>query len=118
MLALSCEEVVKSAQRALELHSASTGAEPPTLMLGAEDLLPLMVYVVVRSRMSLLPAELAFIAEFLPPAMLYGQEGYALTTMQCACHVALELRDARLGLTIGDDGVPRPAAPPAPETRS
>ena len=64
---------MKSAQRALELHAAtaaSTG-RPPTL--GAEELLPLVAYVLVRSRTAILPAELAFVADFLPEGMANGQ---------------------------------------------
>ena len=107
----TCEETVKCAQRELTLRAASAplcdeegssgggrggggaaaqGASRPS-PLGADDLLPLLVFVVVRSRVASLPAELAYIADYLPLADQHGQLGYAVTSMQCACRVALEL---------------------------
>ena len=59
--------------------------------LGADDLLPLVVYVLVRSGIYNLPAELQYVADFLQDALHYGKEGYALVSMQCACRVAADL---------------------------
>ena len=99
VLLQTLEVVVKCAQRALDLATSGTGAtEWPSVLLGAEDLLPLVVYVLVRSGVERLPAELAFVADFLPQSMQFGKEGYALTTLQCANHVACELPYDRLGL--------------------
>ena len=86
-------------------------------MLGAEDLVPLIVYVVIRSRMATLPAELCYVAEFLPPPLLHGKEGYALTTLQSATHVAIELSDARLGVAVDERGVPRGVRPTDDDAR-
>ena len=100
VLLQACEEVVKCAARALSLASAASsdggggsGSHGPSspAALGADDLLPLMVYVIVRSRVSSLPAELALVSDFLPAGQLHGREGYALVSLQCATRVACEL---------------------------
>ena len=113
------EEIPKAASRTLSLRKArgakvKEGADA----LGADDLLPLIVYahanaqadadgrtcpgswasghalrryVIVRSCIPSLAAELAFIEDFLPAPMQYGKEGYALVSMQCACRVCQDL---------------------------
>jgi len=97
VLLQTCEEIVRGVHNAAELKAASTasgmgadGQRPAAL--GADDLLPLSVYVVIRSRMSALPGELLYIASFLPDGHQHGSLGYALTSLQCACRVALDLR--------------------------
>ncbi|EOD17169.1 hypothetical protein EMIHUDRAFT_631900, partial [Emiliania huxleyi CCMP1516] len=88
-----CEEVASGAQHSASLHEAASGGgsdgERGAPCLGAEDLLPITVYVVLRSRVAVLPSELELVAELLPSELAGGREGYALTTMQCACHVLL-----------------------------
>jgi hypothetical protein len=91
-----CELVASAAQHSASMQLAreggrgACGGRPPAL--GAEDLLPIMVYVVLRSRAAVLPAELELISELMPAELAFGCEGYALTTMQCACHVLLRTR--------------------------
>jgi hypothetical protein len=87
----ACEEVIKCATRALSLRAAGTGKASKGAAMGADDLLPLLVYVVTRSRVTSLPAELAFICDFLPAGQQHGKEGYALVSLQCACRVAQDL---------------------------
>jgi len=88
----ACEEVIKCATRALSLRAAgSLKASSSAAAMGADDLLPLLVYTVARSRVTSLPAELAFICDFLPPGQQHGKEGYALVSLQCACRVAQDL---------------------------
>ena len=89
----ACEEVVKCATRALSLRSAGLGghAHGRPSKLGADDLLPLVVYVLVRSGIYNIPAELQYVSDFLHDALHYGKEGYALVSMQCACRVAADL---------------------------
>ena len=89
----ACEEVIKCATLALRLHAAGTAkaASAAAAALGADDLLPLLVYTVTRSRVTSLPAELAFVCDFLPPGQQHGKEGYALVSLQCACRVAQDL---------------------------
>ena len=50
-----------------------------------------------RSRVASLPAELAYVAEFLDSRLHAGKEGYALVSLQCACRVALERGDGYAG---------------------
>ena len=88
----ACEEVVKCATRALSLCSVGLAGHkggPPKL--GADDLLPLMVYVLLRSGIYSLPAELQYVSDFLHEGLHHGKEGYALVSMQCACRVAADL---------------------------
>ena len=87
----ACEEVIKCATRALSLRAVGTGKASKGAAMGADDLLPLLVYVVTRSRVTSLPAELAFICDFLPAGQQHGKEGYALVSLQCACRVAQDL---------------------------
>ena len=103
----ACEEVVKDASRSASLDAAARSTTT-SCGLGADDLLPLLVYVLVRSRCSSLPAELAFVCDFLPPAHLHGRDGYALVSLQCAVRVARELRPGDPLLTPA-----RPLAKPA-----
>lgn len=95
----ACEEVVKCATRALRLH-ASAASPGHATALGADDLLPLVVYVLVRSGIYSLPAELAYVADFLGENRIHGKEGYALVSLQCACRVAGDLAWGR-GLLLG-----------------
>ena len=94
----ACEEIVKCATRARKLSQSSQigganggGGGGSSTALGADDLLPLVVYVVLRSKVASLPAELSFVAEFLGSGLQYGREGYALVSLQCANRVALEV---------------------------
>jgi hypothetical protein len=114
----ACEEVVKCATRAMQLHAAAAAAataaastgggggggeagnvgKPPppsrgggASSLSADNLLPLFIYVVVRSGVYSLPAELAYVADFLGEGLVHGQVGYALVSLQCACTYAQEL---------------------------
>ena len=95
----ACEEVVKCASRARKLRAAAKhagsgggggGGGGGGSSLGADDLLPLLVYMVIRARVASLPAELAFVADFLPEGLQHGKEGYALVSLQCACRAALD----------------------------
>lgn len=90
-----CEQVAGGAQHSAQMFQVEEGSAQVSggqLALGAEDLLPIVAYVVLRSRVSVLPAEIDLIAELMPSELAFGGEGYALTTMQCACHVLLSTR--------------------------
>lgn len=98
----ACEEVVKCATRAFDLAKASARARAADDLaspeaggahsaLCADNLLPLFIYVVVRSGVYSLPAELAYVQDFLGEGLAHGQLGYALVSLQCACHYAQEL---------------------------
>ena len=78
----------------MSLHAAGAGAPPApqgAALLGTDDLLPLVIYVLIRSRATSLPAEMAFLSDFLSAGRLHGKEGYALVSLQCACRIATEL---------------------------
>ena len=111
----ACEEVVKCATRALRLRASALAPAARSLAapssLGADDLLPLVVYVVVRSGIYSLPAELAYVCDFLRAGLIHGQEGYALVSLQCACRVA---GDLAWGVGLLHDAQ-RPADDPAPK---
>lgn len=49
---------------------------------GAEELLPLMIYIVIQSRTSHLFAECKFMEDFIPDVELVRERGYYLVTLQ------------------------------------
>ncbi|XP_063802017.1 VPS9 domain-containing protein 1 isoform X2 [Pseudophryne corroboree] len=57
---------------------------PGTAAIGADDLLPILAFVVLRSRMSHLLSECAALEEFIHEGSLIGEEGYCLTSLQSA----------------------------------
>ncbi|KAM8945957.1 VPS9 domain-containing protein 1 [Pelodytes ibericus] len=63
-----------------EEYSANPGAPS----IGADYLLPLLVYVVLKSQMSHLLSECAALEEFIHEGYLIGEEGYCLTSLQSA----------------------------------
>lgn len=52
--------------------------------VGADDLLPVMSYVVIQSQMPQLVSECQAMAEFIHEGYMMGQEGYCLTTLETA----------------------------------
>ncbi|CAI9596099.1 unnamed protein product [Staurois parvus] len=59
-------------------------ATPGTASIGADDLLPILAFVVLRSGMSHLVSECAALEEFIYEGYLIGEEGYCLTSLQSA----------------------------------
>ncbi|CAN2389406.1 Vacuolar sorting protein 9 (VPS9) domain [Pristimantis euphronides] len=57
---------------------------PGTAAIGADDLLPILAFVVLKSRMSHLLSECAALEEFIHEGYLIGEEGYCLTSLQSA----------------------------------
>ncbi|XP_040266537.1 VPS9 domain-containing protein 1 [Bufo bufo] len=57
---------------------------PGTAAIGADDLLPILAFVVLKSRMSHLLSECAALEEFIQEGYLIGEEGYCLTSLQSA----------------------------------
>ncbi|GFO41122.1 vps9 domain-containing 1 [Plakobranchus ocellatus] len=58
------------------------GTRAPSI--GADDLLPILCYVVVQSAMPQLASECQAMAEFIQEGYLMGEEGYCLTTLRTA----------------------------------
>lgn len=65
----------------LPLSESAANATPPLEdSIGGEDLLRLYAYAVVRSAVPTLLADLQFVNEFCPEALLRGEAGYVLAT--------------------------------------
>ncbi|KAM5134684.1 VPS9 domain-containing protein 1 isoform 2-T2 [Callospermophilus lateralis] len=75
-----CAEEYCRAQEAT--HQAST--HPPAAAIGADDLLPILSFVVLRSGLPQLVSECAALEEFTHEGYLIGEEGYCLTSLQSA----------------------------------
>ncbi|XP_056381965.1 VPS9 domain-containing protein 1 isoform X1 [Hyla sarda] len=57
---------------------------PGTAAIGADDLLPILAFVLLKSHMSHLLSECAALEEFIHEGYLIGEEGYCLTSLQSA----------------------------------
>ncbi|XP_067246269.1 VPS9 domain-containing protein 1 isoform X2 [Chanodichthys erythropterus] len=57
---------------------------PKSAAIGADDLLPILAFVTLRSEMPELVSECAALEEFIHEGYLIGEEGYCLTSMQSA----------------------------------
>ncbi|XP_075432948.1 VPS9 domain-containing protein 1 [Ascaphus truei] len=58
--------------------------KPGASVIGADDLLPILAFVVLRSGLSQLLSECAALEEFIHDGYLIGEEGYCLTSLQSA----------------------------------
>lgn len=61
-----------------------TEPAPKTAAIGADDLLPILSFVALRSQCPQLVSECAALEEFIHEGYLIGEEGYCLTSMQSA----------------------------------
>ncbi|GCC31035.1 VPS9 domain-containing protein 1 isoform X1 [Chiloscyllium punctatum] len=75
-LICECAEHYCNSKEAGTLHVASA--------IGADDLLPILSYVVLKSNLTQLISECAALEEFIHEGYLIGEEGYCLTSMQSA----------------------------------
>uniref|UniRef100_A0AAR2LYY3 VPS9 domain-containing protein n=1 Tax=Pygocentrus nattereri TaxID=42514 RepID=A0AAR2LYY3_PYGNA len=57
---------------------------PKTAAIGADDLLPILSFVALRTELPQLVSECAALEEFIHEGYLIGEEGYCLTSMQSA----------------------------------
>ncbi|XP_042600207.1 VPS9 domain-containing protein 1-like isoform X2 [Cyprinus carpio] len=57
---------------------------PKSAAIGADDLLPILAFVALRSETPQLVSECAALEEFIHEGYLIGEEGYCLTSMQSA----------------------------------
>ncbi|XP_052008382.1 VPS9 domain-containing protein 1 [Xyrauchen texanus] len=57
---------------------------PKSAAIGADDLLPILSFVALRSELPQLVSECAALEEFIHEGYLIGEEGYCLTSMQSA----------------------------------
>ncbi|XP_061450507.1 VPS9 domain-containing protein 1 isoform X2 [Rhineura floridana] len=58
--------------------------QPASAAIGADDLLPILSYVVLKSNLPQLVSECAALEEFIHEGYLIGKEGYCLTSLQSA----------------------------------
>ncbi|XP_026575620.1 VPS9 domain-containing protein 1 isoform X1 [Pseudonaja textilis] len=58
--------------------------QPASAAIGADDLLPILSFVVLQSRSPQLVSECAALEEFIHEGSLIGEEGYCLTSLQSA----------------------------------
>ncbi|XP_059238765.1 VPS9 domain-containing protein 1 isoform X1 [Mustela nigripes] len=67
-------------------HEAAPEARPllGATAIGADDLLPILSFVVLRSGLPQLVSECAALEEFIHEGYLIGEEGYCLTSLQSA----------------------------------
>ncbi|XP_053742081.1 VPS9 domain-containing protein 1 isoform X2 [Synchiropus splendidus] len=68
-----------------------------TAAIGADDLLPILSFVVLRSGTPALVSECAALEEFIHEGVLIGEEGYCLTSLQSALTYVESLQGAARG---------------------
>ncbi|XP_042294487.1 VPS9 domain-containing protein 1 isoform X2 [Sceloporus undulatus] len=64
--------------------SSEGKSQPAAAAIGADDLLPILSYVVLKSNLPQLVSECAALEEFIHEGYLIGEEGYCLTSLQSA----------------------------------
>uniref|UniRef100_A0A8C3YIW3 VPS9 domain containing 1 n=1 Tax=Catagonus wagneri TaxID=51154 RepID=A0A8C3YIW3_9CETA len=65
-------------------RAQEAAAQPGTAAIGADDLLPILSFVALRSGLPQLVSECAALEEFIHERCLIGEEGYCLTSLQSA----------------------------------
>ena len=74
----------KSETSGPETGASSSSTEDPTSIAGADDFLPLFIWVVLRSNIPRLCSNCEYVQAFLNPARLMGQSGYCLINLRSA----------------------------------
>ncbi|KAM6380814.1 VPS9 domain-containing protein 1 [Pluvialis apricaria] len=67
-----------------EYCGSRDGRTPASAAIGADDLLPILSYVVLQTGLPQLLSECAALEEFIHEGYLIGEEGYCLTSLQSA----------------------------------
>lgn len=79
------ESLVKCSRlicRCVEEHYNTIGGNVPAI--GADDLLPILSYVIVRTGLPQIVSECSILEEFIHEGYIMGEEGYCLTSVQTA----------------------------------
>lgn len=79
------ESLVKSSRlicRCVEEHYNTIGENAPAI--GADDLLPILSYVIVKTGLPQIVSECSILEEFIHEGYIMGEEGYCLTSVQTA----------------------------------
>uniref|UniRef100_T2M2Y4 Uncharacterized protein C16orf7 n=1 Tax=Hydra vulgaris TaxID=6087 RepID=T2M2Y4_HYDVU len=74
----------------VENYYSNKGKTPP--ILGCDDLLPIVSYIILKSGLHQIVAECHAMLEFIHDGYLMGEEGYCLTTLQSAISSLLALK--------------------------
>ncbi|ERE80624.1 Vacuolar sorting protein 9 containing protein [Cricetulus griseus] len=82
--------------RAQEARTEAGSQPPAAAISGADDLLPILSFVVLRSGLPQLVSECAALEEFIHEGYLIGEEGYCLTSLQSALSYVELLSRGRL----------------------
>ena len=69
-----------------KIHEGKLSAKTD-LVMGADDFLPLFIYVLVQTGLEAVEVEVEFLWGLLAPSLLSGEGGYYLTTLSSAVHV-------------------------------
>lgn len=91
------ESLVKSSRlicRCVEEHYNANGENVPAI--GADDLLPILSYVIVRTNLPQIVSECCILEEFIHEGYIMGEEGYCLTSVQTALKYLESLSDSLL----------------------
>ncbi|CAG5132464.1 unnamed protein product, partial [Candidula unifasciata] len=72
-------------------HGTGESANKKAPSVGADDLLPVLSYVVVQSAMPQLSAECHAMSEFIHEGYMMGEEGYCLTSLRTALNYVISL---------------------------
>lgn len=78
----ACTEVARCVERASGVETAP----------GADELIPLMAYVLIRARVPHIASDLALVEACIPADQLLGSHGYCLATLHAAVHLISSLR--------------------------
>ncbi|XP_078607441.1 VPS9 domain-containing protein 1-like [Branchiostoma floridae x Branchiostoma japonicum] len=79
------ECIVRTCRAVCECADTSAGeAQKTAASIGADDLLPLLSYVILQSELPRLMSECHSMEVFIREGFLLGEEGYCLTTLQTA----------------------------------
>jgi len=83
----------------LQYHLSKARGRPidvSGLTIGADELMPLMMYIVIQSRMTTLYSEFKLLEEFIPDIELTREKGYYLVTLQSVLFAIFSLDMASL----------------------
>ena len=74
-----------------ETDAASSSASSSAGSIGADDLLPILSFAILRSRLPQLASESRAMSEFIHESYQMGEEGYCLISMQTAIGYLMRL---------------------------
>ncbi|XP_041377176.1 VPS9 domain-containing protein 1-like [Gigantopelta aegis] len=86
-----CRLVMTSVE---EYYQADGDSSEKSPNVGADDLLPILTYIVIKSCLPQLVSECSAMSEFIHEGYIMGEEGYCLTSLQTAI---LHIASGRLG---------------------